>query len=217
MLAPKTTRRCGVDFVESLGARHSPAACHRSVYPPNPGSAFTVREDGSWEIRPGYWFWMQVCRTGQPGMSVVRTSAMDSEIALLGFAGNNTGNPDAFVLVNLGRKKKVRVRIRGTSAVEFTARRTWEDGTEYFFPNRYLSLGQRRDRLCSARRFDDDVFRQRIAGDSTFMARDCAGVCPADQLLRWKPPFTSVSQTTEPSDVVPPLQTTAREDVVGGR
>lgn len=57
---------------------------------------------------------------------------MDSEIALLGFAGNDTGNPDAFVLVNLGREKKVRVRIRGTSAVAFTARRTCEDGKETF-------------------------------------------------------------------------------------
>ncbi|MGQ9604986.1 MAG: hypothetical protein ACUVTW_02225 [Thermogutta sp.] len=101
---------------------------------PNPGSAFTVREDGSWEIRPGYWFYMQVCRAGQPGMSVVRTSAMDSEIAILGFVGSDTGNPDAFVLVNLGREKKVQVRIRGTSAVEFTARRTCENGNETFSP-----------------------------------------------------------------------------------
>ncbi|NMC20016.1 MAG: hypothetical protein GYA33_06295 [Thermogutta sp.] len=101
---------------------------------PNPGSAFTVHEDGSWEVRRGYWFYKQVTRAGQPGMTVVRTSAMDSEIAVLGFASNDTPNPDAFVLVNLGRNKRVRVRIKGTRAAAFTAFRTNEDGAERYSP-----------------------------------------------------------------------------------
>lgn len=101
---------------------------------PNPGSAFTVREDGSWEVRRGYWFYKQVTRAGQPGMTVVRTSAMDSEIAILGFASNNTPNPHAFVLVNLGGNKRVRVRIKGTGATTFTAFRTNEGGTEKYAP-----------------------------------------------------------------------------------
>lgn len=103
---------------------------------PNPGSAFTVREDGSYEVRRGYWFYKQVTRAGQPGMAVARTSALDSEIALLAFARNETTNPDAFVLVNLGKSKKVNVRVKGGSAKFFTAFRTTEDGKD-----KYANLG----------------------------------------------------------------------------
>lgn len=99
---------------------------------PNPGSAFTVREDGTYEIRRGYWFYKQVTRAGQPGMAVARTSAMDSEIALLAFAHNGTTNPDAFVLVNLGKSKKVNVRVKGSNAKLFTAFRTTEDGNDQY-------------------------------------------------------------------------------------
>lgn len=99
---------------------------------PNPGSAFTVHEDGSWEVRRGYWFYKQVTTAGQPGMAVVRTSAMDSEIAVIAFDDNGTENPDAFVVVNIGSDKKVSLRIKGTSATSFTAFRTNQEGTEKF-------------------------------------------------------------------------------------
>jgi O-glycosyl hydrolase len=99
---------------------------------PNPGSAFTVREDGTFEVRRGYYMYMQVTRAGQPGMAVARTSAMDSEIALIGFASNGTKNPDAFVLVNLGKNKKAHVSVRGTSAKTFAAFRTTEDEKDKF-------------------------------------------------------------------------------------
>jgi hypothetical protein len=99
---------------------------------PNPGSAFTVREDGTYEVRRGYWFYKQVARAGQPGMAVARTSAMDSEIAVMAFAANGTQHPDAFVLVNLGSNKKVNVRVKGSGASVFAAFRTTEDQHEQY-------------------------------------------------------------------------------------
>jgi hypothetical protein len=99
---------------------------------PNPGSAFTVHEDGRWEVRRGYFMFKQVTRAGQPGMAVARTSAMDSEIALIAFASNGTPNPDAFVLANLATNKRVRIRIQGTRARAFAAFRTTEDQAEQF-------------------------------------------------------------------------------------
>lgn len=103
---------------------------------PNPGSAFTVHEDGSWEVRRGYFMYKQVTRAGQPGMAVARTMAMDSEIAVIGFAANGTKNPDAFVLVNLGKTKQVNVSVKGSSATSFAAFRTTEDEQE-----RYAAIG----------------------------------------------------------------------------
>lgn len=103
---------------------------------PNPGSAFTVHEDGSWEVRRGYFMYKQVTRAGQPGMAVARTMAMDSEIAVIGFAANGTKNPDAFVLVNLGKTKQVNVSVKASSATSFAAFRTTEDEQE-----RYAAIG----------------------------------------------------------------------------
>ncbi len=94
---------------------------------PNPGSAFLVREDGTWEVRRGYWMYRQVSRVGQPGMAVARTMAMDSEIALIAFAANGTSHPDAFVLINIGAQRRVHVTVRGSRAIAFRAFRTNDD------------------------------------------------------------------------------------------
>lgn len=91
---------------------------------PNPGSAFTVREEGTYEMRPGYYMYKQITRAGQPGMAVARATAMDSNMALIAFACNGTQHPDAFVLVNLAKDRKVAVRIKGSRAKAFTAFRT---------------------------------------------------------------------------------------------
>lgn len=69
---------------------------------PNPGTAFRVREDGSWEVLPGYYWYKQVSRAGQPGMAVAYTECMDSEIQLIGFASNGTKNNDNFIVINSG-------------------------------------------------------------------------------------------------------------------
>lgn len=103
---------------------------------PNPGSAFTVHEDGTYEVRRGYYMYKQVTRAGQRGMAVARTMAMDSEIALIGFASNGTKNPNAFVVVNIGKTQTVCVSIKGSSAKSFAAFRTTEDEKD-----RYADLG----------------------------------------------------------------------------
>ncbi|MBN2450974.1 MAG: hypothetical protein JXR77_11325 [Lentisphaeria bacterium] len=96
---------------------------------PNPGCAFRVAEDGGLEVCRGYHYFRQVSRAGQPGMAVVRTAAMDSEIALIGFAGAGSGHPDAFVLANLAKAPRtVAVTLRGSSAARFAAFRTTDGG-----------------------------------------------------------------------------------------
>jgi len=94
---------------------------------PNPGSAFTVHEDGTYEIRRGYYFYKQVTRAGQPGMAVARTMSMDSQVAIIGFTSNNTSNPDAVVVVNWSNDdKKVVLKISGTNHRKFEAFMTTE-------------------------------------------------------------------------------------------
>jgi O-glycosyl hydrolase len=104
---------------------------------PNPGSAITVREDGSFEVRQGYYFYKQISRAGQPGMAVVQTSVMDSELAVLAFASNGTTNSDVFVVINLGGDRTVNVRIKGSPAERFMAYRTTNDEKE-----RYNAIGE---------------------------------------------------------------------------
>jgi hypothetical protein len=92
---------------------------------PNPGSAFTVSEDGTYKVRPGYYFYKQITRAGQPGMKVAEATAMDSETAVIAFASNGTKNPDAFIITNINRKdQKIAVTVKGTSSKTFEAFRT---------------------------------------------------------------------------------------------
>lgn len=92
---------------------------------PNPGSAFTVSEDGSYKVRPGYYFYKQITRAGQAGMKVAEATAMDSEIAVIAFASNGTNNPDAFVVTNINKNsQKIAVSVHGSKAISFEAFRT---------------------------------------------------------------------------------------------
>lgn len=92
---------------------------------PNPGSAFTINEDGSYRVRPGYYFYKQISRAGQPGMKVAETTAMNSEIALIAFTSNGTGNPDAFVVLNISNSdRKIAIAVEGTQSTSFEAYRT---------------------------------------------------------------------------------------------
>lgn len=94
---------------------------------PNPGSAFTIHEDGTYDVRRGYYFYKQISRAGQPGMAVARTMSMDSQIAVIGFASNGTDEPDSIVIVNWGTEDKtIALRVNGTAAAHFTAFRTTE-------------------------------------------------------------------------------------------
>jgi hypothetical protein len=109
---------------------------------PNPGSAFTVHEDGAYTVRPGYFMYKQVARAGQPGMAVARATALNSNLALIAFARNGTRHPDAFVLVNLAKDTKVAVRVKGSTAIAFTAFRTSGDHKEQFAPLGPFSVRQ---------------------------------------------------------------------------
>lgn len=89
---------------------------------PNPGSAIRVYEDGTYEVLKGYYFYKQVSRAGQPGMKVVRSFAMQSEVAVIGFEQNGTKNPDAFVVINYGPKEKdISVEVHGSNYETFEA------------------------------------------------------------------------------------------------
>jgi len=99
---------------------------------PNPGTAFKVFEDGTYEVTRGYYYYKQFTRAGQPGMVVARTFAMDSEVAVIAFARNATKNPDAFVLVNIGNKdKQIAVKVLGSDNKVFDAFRTTDDKDRY--------------------------------------------------------------------------------------
>jgi hypothetical protein len=104
---------------------------------PNPGTAFRIAEDGTYEVLRGYHYYKLLTRAGQPGMRVARTMAMDSEIAPIAFARNGTKNPDAFVLVNISKwNKRIAVRVRGAESKAFTAYRTADEA------DRSEALGQ---------------------------------------------------------------------------
>ncbi len=108
---------------------------------PNPGSAFTVREDGSYEVRRGYYFYKQCTRAGQSGMKVARTMSMDSQVAMIAFSSNNTGNKDAFIVVNWSDEdKKISVALSGTSSSKFSAYQTTEDETKLYSPSGNYTL-----------------------------------------------------------------------------
>jgi len=87
-----------------------------------------VYENGTYEVLRGYYYYKQISRIGQPGMAVARTFAMDSEVAVIGFARNDTKQPDAFVVVNIGTDdKRVAVKVLGAGSDTFGAWRTTDE------------------------------------------------------------------------------------------
>lgn len=100
---------------------------------PNPGCAFRVSEDGDYEIQPGYYYYKQVSRAGQPGMMVAWTMSMDSEIPVIAFSGNGSGNKNAFVVTNtnLSRAKPLEITIRGANSLKYKVFRTSGNNEKY--------------------------------------------------------------------------------------
>jgi len=56
---------------------------------------------------------------------------MDSEIAVIGFSRNGTRHPDAFVVTNLGRDKKIAVKVAGAGSDSFEVFRTTDEKDRY--------------------------------------------------------------------------------------
>jgi hypothetical protein len=97
---------------------------------PNPGCAFKVSKTG-YRVQPGYYYFKQVCRAGQPGMAVAHVLSNDSLIGLIAFASNGTKHPDAFVVLNMSEEaKRLAIEVLGTAAGSFCAYRTAE-GEQY--------------------------------------------------------------------------------------
>ncbi|MCW5963148.1 MAG: hypothetical protein KIT83_03840 [Bryobacterales bacterium] len=92
---------------------------------PNPGSAFYVYEDGRYEVRPGYHYYKQISRAGQPGMAVADVFCTETVVRLMAFSSNGTRNRDSFVVYNLGTDPvEIAVEIKGTAVTQFDAFRT---------------------------------------------------------------------------------------------
>lgn len=102
---------------------------------PNPGTAIRVDDNGHFTVEPGYYFFKQVSRAGQPGMAVAQVHANDSAVSLIAFAGNGTKHPDAFVLMNLEEQPlQMRVEVSGSRGA-FDGYRTSPD-------ERYAPVGR---------------------------------------------------------------------------
>lgn len=110
---------------------------------PNPGCAIRVYDDGTWEIRKGYYFYKQVTNAGKKGMHVVNTSSMDSQVNLIGFSGEGTKYADAFVLVNTGTyDMEIIISVKGARHEKFEAFRTsGSDIYEYTETSEYEAEG----------------------------------------------------------------------------
>ncbi|MCP5116375.1 MAG: hypothetical protein GY953_36560, partial [bacterium] len=94
---------------------------------PNPGTAFRVDRKGGWKVEPGYFYYKQVTRAGQPGTRVAGVVSNDKDIHLMAFARARTEHPDAFVVMNTSEtEKKFRMRVKGSSHRGFAAWRTSE-------------------------------------------------------------------------------------------
>jgi len=103
---------------------------------PNPGTAFRVYDDGTYEVMPGYYFFKQVSRIGQPGMRVARVVSNDSAVGVIAFASNGTGNPDAFAVLNMWDETvPLNIDVAGTDATIFEITRTSPG-------ENYISLGE---------------------------------------------------------------------------
>lgn len=87
---------------------------------PNPGTAFKINEDGSYEVLKGYYFYKQLCRAGRRGMSVARALFSNRDIALIAFGSNGTKYKDNLVVLNFSDDdKEIDIKVAGTNAESF--------------------------------------------------------------------------------------------------
>ena len=87
---------------------------------PNPGTAFRADRKGGYTVEPGYYWYKQVSRIGQPGMAVAEVESENPDIRLIAFSSNGTGNPDGVALFNVSRTgHDVALRITGSGSQVF--------------------------------------------------------------------------------------------------
>ena len=115
-------------------------------YDPNPGAAFFVKPDSTYRVQPGFYYYKQFTQAGQPGMQVVQSYDMDSEIALTAFAEGESNNGNNFVLTNTGaRDRKIEITLKGLKddKIAYEIFRTSEKKHTQFDENeRYECIGR---------------------------------------------------------------------------
>jgi hypothetical protein len=114
---------------------------------PNPGTAFFVNQDGTYEIKPQYYYYKQLTRAGRPGMkvaSVMIENAENTGTGLIAFASNGSKNPDAFIIMNLDKIPcELAISVSGTNADSFEAYRSsssekYKNAGEYIVTEGFL-------------------------------------------------------------------------------
>lgn len=95
---------------------------------PNPGTAFRVYSDGTYEVTKGYFFFKQISRAGQAGMSVCRALCNDRRIGLIAFGANGTQHQDVFLALNLSDQPRTfDIQVNGSHSHLFSVVRTSPD------------------------------------------------------------------------------------------
>ena len=89
---------------------------------PNPGNAIQINEDGTYELRDGYYYYKQICPIGQKGMAVVKTHATCTSTAIIAFSANETNYKNAFVVINSSDQDAVfDIRIENGRASKYAS------------------------------------------------------------------------------------------------
>ena len=98
------------------------------------GNGIVVNQNGNYELTNGYYLYKQVTSAGKRGMSVVYTYLANPHANIIAFSGDETKNPDAFVVTSYIRiwGSPLEIEIKGTKSKKFNAFRTNEDGSELY-------------------------------------------------------------------------------------
>ncbi len=101
---------------------------------PNPGCAIQINDDGTYEVRKGYYFYKQLTIAGKRGMSVSRATLANPQAFIIAFGKNKTDHPDAFVVASniFIWSLPIEIKINGTESKRFKAFRSSEDGKEKY-------------------------------------------------------------------------------------
>lgn len=119
--------RVGVTGIIPWAVTKFPADWQRYTgRPPNEQCCILVKADGTFVIQSGYYFYKQVSRAGQPGMSVATVNhGTQGSIRLIAFGRNGTTHRDAFVVINTGETSAAsEIVLKGTAATRWSTFRT---------------------------------------------------------------------------------------------
>lgn len=81
---------------------------------PNPGCAFLIDGKGGYEVQPGYWYYRQLSRIGQPSSKVVVANLASSECGIVAFSAEQS---ESFCIINAKNEEiTVSIRVKGITA-----------------------------------------------------------------------------------------------------